>query len=130
MGITAQWIARTGIVRGQIRLWKFSLMKRRMRQTIDFENQKLAGFLEEAVDGLFRLDPNAVAVVAINDERGIAGTEYYDCSLEDKGRMLYHILEDIIMDVTTANALMIRDAISDMEEENDEIDLEDDEIDE
>lgn len=34
------------------------------------------------------------------------------------------------MDVTTANALMIRDAISDMEEENDEIDVEDDEIDE
>lgn len=44
--------------------------------------------------------------------------------------MLYHILEDIIMGVTTANALMIRDAISDMEEENDEIDGEDDEIDE
>ena len=117
------------IVCGQMKLWN-TLWKWRVKQTIDFENQKLAGFLENAIEGLFKLDPNAVAVVAINDERGIAGTQYYDCSLEDKGRMLYYILEDIIMDVTTANALMIRDAISDMEEENDEIDGEDDEIDE
>lgn len=49
----------------------------------EFENKELAEFLEDAVQGLFDLDPNAIAIVAINDDRGIAGTQYYGCGVND-----------------------------------------------
>lgn len=60
--------------------------------------------MEDAVQGLFDLDPNAIAIVAINDDRGIAGTQYYGCGVEDKGRMIHHINEDIVMDIILNNA--------------------------
>lgn len=98
---------------------------RRWIQT-EFKNKELAEFLEDAVQGLFDLDPNAIAIVAINDDRGIAGTQYYGCGVEDKGRIIHHISEDIIMDVILNNANMIRNVLIDAE--NDDDDLEDDDI--
>ena len=123
--ITALWIARMVIVRGQMRQWN-TLTQRRATRTIDFDNQELAEFLEDAVQGLFDLDPNAIAIVAINDERGIAGTQYYGCGVEDKGRMIHHINEDIIMDVILNNAEMIRNIVMDADDDEDE--MEDDDI--
>ena len=123
MGITALWIVRTGIVRGLTKRWNTS-WNWRMTRT-EFENKELAEFLEDAVQGLFDLDPNAIAIVAINDERGIAGTQYYGCGVEDKGRIIHHINEDIIMDVILNNAEMIRNIV--MVADDDEIDEEDDE---
>lgn len=120
----ALWIAKTGIVRGQMKRWN-TLTQRRATRTIDFDNQELAEFLEDAVQGLFDLDPNAIAIVAINDDRGIAGTQYYGCGVEDKGRIIHHINEDIIMDVILNNAEMIRNIV--MDADDDEIDEEDDE---
>lgn len=81
--------------------------------------------MEDVVQGLFEINPNAVAIVAINDDRGIAGTQYYGCGTEDKGRMAHHINEDIIMDIITNNAGYIRNLVID--EENDEDETEDDE---
>lgn len=78
------------------------------------------------MQGLFDLDPNAIAIVAINDDRGMAGTQYYGCGVEDKGRIIHHISEDIIMDVILNNANMIRNVLIDAE--NDDDDLEDDDI--
>lgn len=101
------------------------LRNRRMKRT-EFENQELAQFMEDMVKGLVDLDPNAVAVVAINDEKGVAATQYYGCGVEDKGRMAHHILEDIIMDIVLNNADIIRNAI--MDDENDEDEEDDDEI--
>ena len=92
----------------------------------EFENKELAEFLEDAVQGLFDLDPNAIAIVAINDERGIAGTQYYGCGVEDKGRMIHHINEDIVMDIILNNADMIRNIV--MDAENDDDEMEDDDI--
>ena len=92
----------------------------------EFENKELAEFLEDAVHSLVDLDPNAIAIVSINDDRGIAGTQYYGCGVEDKGRMAHHILEDIIMDIVLNNADMIRNIV--MGEENDEDEEDDDEI--
>lgn len=123
MGISAQWIVKR-IVRGQIKRWN-TLRKRRMTRT-EFENKELAEFLEDAVQGLFDLDPNAIAIVAINDDRGIAGTQYYGCGVEDKGRMIHHINEDIIMDVILNNAEMIRNIVMDADDDEDE--MEDDDI--
>lgn len=123
MGISAQWIAKR-IVRGQIKQWN-TLRKRRMTRT-EFENKELAEFLEDAVQGLFDLDPNAIAIVAINDDRGIAGTQYYGCGVEDKGRIIHHINEDIIMDVILNNAEMIRNIVMDADDDEDE--MEDDDI--
>lgn len=57
---------------------------------------------------------------------GIAGTQYYGCGVEDKGRMIHHINEDIIMDVILNNADIIRNAV--MDDENDEDEEGDDEI--
>ena len=123
--ITVLWIVRTVIVRGQMRQWN-TLTQRRATRTIDFDNQELAEFLEDAVQGLFDLDPNAIAIVAINDERGIAGTQYYGCGVEDKGRIIHHINEDIIMDVILNNAEMIRNIVMDADDDEDE--MEDDDI--
>lgn len=92
----------------------------------EFENKELAEFLEDAVHSLVDLDPNAIAIVAINDDRGIAGTQYYGCGVEDKGRMAHHINEDIIMDVILNNASMINKMLIDAENDEDEED--DDEI--
>lgn len=92
----------------------------------EFENQELAQFMEDMVKGLVDLDPNAVAVVAINDEKGVAATQYYGCGVEDKGRMAHHINEDIIMDVILNNASMINKMLIDAENDEDEED--DDEI--
>ena len=90
-----------------------------------FENTELAEFLEDAVHGLFDLNPNAVAVVAINDDAGIAGTNYHNCGVEDKGRMMHHILEDIVMDIVLSNATLIRDAIAEAEAAEEEEDEDD-----
>lgn len=65
--------------------------------------------------------------MAINDERGIAGTQYYNCGVEDKGRMIHHINEDIVMDIILNNAATIRNWV--MDAENDDIDPDDDDID-
>lgn len=92
----------------------------------EFKNKELAEFLEDAVQGLFALDPNAIAIVAINDDRGIAGTQYYGCGVEDKGRMIHHINEDIVMDIILNNADTIRNII--MDEENDEDETGDDDV--
>ena len=92
----------------------------------EFENQELADLLEDAVHSLVDLDSNAIAIVALNDDRGIAGTQYYGCGVEDKGRMIHHINEDIIMDIVLNNADIIRNAI--MDDENDEDEEDDDEI--
>mgnify|MGYP003290597231 CR=1 FL=1 len=91
----------------------------------EFENRELAEFLEDAIQGLFTLDPNAIAIVAINNDRGIAGTQYYNCGISDKGMAITHILEDIIDDFIQNNAERIRSIILD-----DDVDGEDDEIDE
>lgn len=80
-------------------------------------------FLEDAVQGLFDLDPNAIAIVAINDGRGIAGTQYYGCGVEDKSRMIHHINEDIIMDVIMNNADTIRSWITGEDEETEDGEL-------
>ena len=88
--------------------------------TENFENKELAEFLEDAVHGIFDLNPNAVAVVAINDDAGIAGTNYHNCGVEDKGRMMHHILEDIVMDIVLSNATLIRDAIMELEEDEED----------
>ena len=74
----------------------------------EFDNKELAEFLEDAVEGLFQLNPNKMVIVAINDERGIAGTQYYNCGVEDKGIMIHHINEDIVMDIILNNADTIR----------------------
>lgn len=96
--------------------------------TEQFKNAELAEFLEDAVRGLFELDPNKICIVAINDESGIAGTNYHNCGVEDKSRMIHHIQEDIIMDVILNNASLIRNCV--IGAENDEDDTDDDEIDE
>ncbi len=75
------------------------------------------------MQGLFALDPNAIAIVAINDDRGIAGTQYYNCGVEDKGRMIHHINEDIIMDVILNNADTIRSWITGEDEETEDGEL-------
>ena len=64
-------------------------------------------------------------IVAISDAKGIAGTNYYNAGIQDKGAMMTHILEDIMDDFIHANAGRIRSIILD-----DEIDGGDDEIDE
>ena len=124
MVTTALWTVKTGIVRGQMKLWN-TLRKRRMTRT-EFENKELAEFLEDAVQGLFDLNPNAIAIVAINDDRGIAGTQYYGCGVEDKGRMIHHINEDIVMDIILNNADTIRDIL--MDDGNDDDETEDEDI--
>jgi hypothetical protein len=103
-----------------------SARKNRGNVKTEFENKELAEFLEDAVQGLFDLDPNAIAIVAINDDRGIAGTQYYGCGVEDKGRIIHHINEDIIMDVILNNAEMIRNIVMDADDDEDE--MEDDDI--
>lgn len=91
----------------------------------EFENKDLAEFLEDAVEALFALDPDCIGIVAISDSKGIAGTNYYNAGIQDKGAMMTHILEDIMDDFIHSNAERIRSIILD-----DEIDEGDDEIDE
>lgn len=78
------------------------------------------------MEGLVDLDPNAIAIVAINDDRGIAGTQYYNCDAEDKGRMMHHILTDIFDDFIQNNAERINKIL--MDAENDDDEMGDDEI--
>lgn len=88
--------------------------------TAEFENKELAAFLEDAVHGLFDLNPNTVVTVAINDAAGIASTQYYNCGVEDKSRMIHHILTDIIMDIVLSNIELIHNAIIELENDEDE----------
>jgi hypothetical protein len=96
-----------------------------MTRTINFDNKELAEFMEDLVKGLVELDPTQVSVVAVNEDRGIAGTQYYNCGIHDKGLAITHILEDIIDDFIQNNAERIRSIIL-----GDDVDGEDDEIDE
>lgn len=110
------------IVRGQMKLWN-TLWKWREKQTIDFENRDLAEFVEEMVKGIIALNPSQVSVVAVNEDAGLAATQYYNCGISDKGHAITHILEDIFDDFIQNNAERIRSIILD-----DDIDGEDDEI--
>ena len=122
MDITVLWIVKMGIVLTRTRRWNTS-WKWRERLTKKFENEKLAEFLEDAVEALFALDPECIGIVAISDSKGIAGTNYYNAGIQDKGAMMTHILEDIMDDFIHSNAERIRSIILD-----DEIDEGDDEI--
>ena len=112
--ITAPWIVKMGIVLTQTRRWN-TLWKWRARLTKKFENEELAEFLEDAVEALFALDPDCIGIVAISDAKGIAGTNYYNAGIQDKGAMMTHILEDIMDDFIHANAGRIRSIILDDE---------------
>ena len=125
--ITAPWTVRR-IARGQIRLWN-TLWKWRARLTKKFDkNDPLALFLEDTVEGLFDIKPNAVAVIAVNEDENIAGTNYMNCCVDDKWRMMLQIMEDIIIEVVANNSDVIREML--LNGENDDVDGEDDEIDE
>lgn len=87
---------------------------------MEFENKELAEFLEDTVRNVIDLNPNAIAIVAINDDRGVAGTQYYGCGVEDKGRMIHHIVEDIVMDIILNNAGTIGRYIVDAEGEDED----------
>ena len=93
--------------------------------TQEFQNKELAEFLEDSVHGLFDLNPSAICTVAINDDAGIASTQYYNCGVEDKSLMIHHILTDIIMDIVLSNIELIHNSL--IELENDEDEQEDDE---
>jgi hypothetical protein len=90
-----------------------------------FQNKELAEFLEDSVHGLFDLNPDYIATVAVNDTAGIASTQYFNCGVEDKARMIHHILTDIIMDIVLSNIELINNAIMELNDEDGE---EDDEI--
>lgn len=125
MDTTALWIARTGIARGQTKQWN-TLWKWREKQTITFENKELAEFMEDMVRGLVAIDPTQVTVVAVNENAGVAATQYYNCGISDKGYAMVHILEDIIDEFIQNNASRIRQLLLDAEDDDDE--MEDDEI--
>lgn len=95
-----------------------------MTRTISFENKDLAEFLEDAVRGLVEFDPTEIAIVANNSNTGFAQTQYYNCSIVDKGHAVTQILQDIIGDFIISNADMIRAILLD-----DEIDGGGDDID-
>lgn len=86
----------------------------------EFENQELAEFLEDSARGMFDLNPGIACVVGINDEVGLAGTNYLTESTDDKGRLVHHILADIIMDIVLSNVHLIREAIAELEEAEDD----------
>lgn len=91
----------------------------------EFENKELAEFLEDAVRGLVEFAPTEISIVANNCNTGLAQTQYYNCSIVDKGNAITQILQDIIDDFIVSNKDRIRAILMD-----DEIDGEDDEIDE
>ena len=91
----------------------------------EFENKELAEFLEDAVRGLVEFDPTEIAIVANNCNEGLAQTQYYNCTIVDKGHAITQILQDIIDDFIVSNKDRIRAILMD-----DEIDGSDDEIDE
>lgn len=92
----------------------------------EFKNKELAEFMEDMVRGLVAVDPTRVTVVAVNEDAGIAATQYYNCGISDKGQAITHILEDIIDEFIQNNAARIRQFI--MDAENDEDEEGDDEI--
>lgn len=89
----------------------------------EFENKELAEFLEDAVRGLVEFDPTEIAIVANNCNEGLAQTQYYNCTIVDKGHAITQILQDIIDDFIVSNKDRIRSILLD-----DEIEQEDDEI--
>lgn len=76
--------------------------------------------------GLVAVDPTQVTVVAVNEDTGIAATQYYNCGISDKGQAITHILADIIDEYIENNAARIRQLLLDAEDDDDE--AEDDEI--
>lgn len=76
--------------------------------------------------GIIDLDPTEITIVANNAHTGIAGTQYYNCSITDKGVAITHILQDIIDDFIRNNADRIRNFL--MDEGNDDVDEEDGEV--
>lgn len=115
----AQWTLEERAEADDARLseWKW-----RMTRT-EFENKELAEFLEDAVRGLVEFDPTKIAIVANNCNTGFAQTQYYNCSIVDKGCAITQILQDIIDDFIVSNRDRIRAILMD-----DEIDGRDDEV--
>lgn len=83
-----------------------------------FENKELAEFLEDSARGLFDLNPNAACVVGINDDVGIAGTNYLTNSIDDKARLMHQIFSDLVMDIVLSNIHLVRESLDDTEGED------------
>ena len=76
--------------------------------------------------GLVALNPTQVTVVAVNEDAGVAGTQYYNTGISDKGLAIVHILEDIMDEFIQNNAARIGRFIAEAEEAEEEYGEEED----
>lgn len=85
----------------------------------EIEKEPYAAFLEESIKTIFECRPSSMAVVAVCED-GNTLTGYYNADARDKAMFAYHIQSDMIMDIVTANVGMVKEAMENEEEEQEE----------
>lgn len=87
-----------------------------------FENQELADWLEDGVKNIFQRDQesriDAAAMIAVSED-GFRVVGYYQADAQIKALLAHHIYIDAVLDEILANPRKIRQALDELEEEED-----------
>lgn len=93
---------------------------------IDLKKVPFADWLEEAILALCKMKARCIGMVAVLED-GSTATNYWMASINDLYAMAGCLIEDGVLRTVSANGAMLRDAIRNAEEDENEGKEEDDE---
>ena len=85
---------------------------------MDITKAPYAEFLEEAIGYIFENKPDKIALAATMPD-GDTLTAYYQSDAQDKAIFAHHIYSDAFLEVVKNNIGEIKEALEELEEEND-----------
>lgn len=84
---------------------------------MNIQDAPYAEWLEDGLRTIFEKNPRAICLIA-SLEDGTTLTGYYAASAQDKAVFAANVQADYMMDVMTANAQKLKDAIENAEEDD------------
>ena len=93
---------------------------------IDLKKVPFADWLEQAIPVLCKMPARCIGMVALLED-GSTATNIWNASINDQYTMAGCLIEDGVLRTVSANGAMLRDAIRNAEEEENEGKEEDDE---
>lgn len=81
----------------------------------DITKEEYAEWLEDSLKVIVEGEPESIAIAAkLKDGEVVTG--YFDCSPQDKALLISHMAGDYIMAIVKANAGMVKEALDNLEE--------------
>lgn len=88
-----------------------------------FENDELTAWLEDCVKNLYERNKQShitsAAIITQSEDRLVL-TGYFNCDAQDKALFAYNLNADAMLDVVCANADIVKQAIEEADEDDQE----------